>query len=191
VSGVLEPALSFRRLARADFPLLQSWLATAHVARWWADDPSLDAIEATYGGNVDGTEPSEVFVVLADGQPVGLAQRYRIASYPDDLAALAALLQIVDGAGSIDYLLGPPDVLGRGWSAPMIRAFVAMVWHDAPAMPELIVPVHAHNRASWRALEQAGFARVASGPLEPDNPTDSRDHFVYRLTRPAPSPLPR
>ena len=46
-----------------------------------------------------------------------------------------------------------------------------------------LVPVHADNRASWRALERAGFTRVAEGDLEPDNPQDTRDHVVYRRRR--------
>jgi len=47
------------------------------------------------------------------------------------------------------------------------------------------VPVSTANVASWRALEKAGFARVGTADLEPDNPVDSREHVVYRLDRPA------
>ncbi len=47
------------------------------------------------------------------------------------------------------------------------------------------MPVAAGNRASWRALERAGFTRIAAGPLPPDNPIDPPDHVVYRLMRPA------
>ena len=47
--------------------------------------------------------------------------------------------------------------------------------------------MHAENRASWRALESAGFARVAEGELEPDNPADTRAHVVYQLTRMGPT----
>lgn len=176
--------VEFRPLTRADFPLLSVWLAEPHVARWWDDDPSPDAVEAMYGGTVDGTEPAEVFVAEVDGRPFGLVQRYRIEAYPDELRALQAILPVEPHAGSIDYLIGPPDALGRGWAASMIRAFVETVWHDDPAVPELVVPVHADNRASWRSLERAGFMRVARGPLAPDNPADSRDHVVYRLSRP-------
>jgi aminoglycoside 6'-N-acetyltransferase len=34
-------------------------------------------------------------------------------------------------------------------------------------------------------LERAGFERVAEGELEPDNPIDSRDHYIYRRRRQA------
>jgi aminoglycoside 6'-N-acetyltransferase len=36
----------------------------------------------------------------------------------------------------------------------------------------IVVPIVAGNRASWRALEKAGFVRIAEGDLAPDNPVD-------------------
>ncbi len=48
----------------------------------------------------------------------------------------------------------------------------------------MLVPVAAGNVASWRALERAGFVRVAEGPLTPDNPVDPTDHVLYLLRRP-------
>jgi aminoglycoside 6'-N-acetyltransferase len=47
--------------------------------------------------------------------------------------------------------------------------------------------VVAANTASWRALEKAGFRRVASGDLPPDNPVDDPLHHVLRIDRPAAS----
>ncbi len=58
---------TFTPLRRCDFSLLSEWLSTPHVARWWDDDPSLAAIEADYGGCVDGTETAEVFIAHCDG----------------------------------------------------------------------------------------------------------------------------
>jgi aminoglycoside 6'-N-acetyltransferase len=66
----------------------------------------------------------------------------------------------------------------------MIAAFTRRLWHDAPYAPAIVVPVHADNRASWRALERAGYARIATGLLEPDNPADNRKHYLYRIDRP-------
>lgn len=53
----------------------------------------------------------------------------------------------------------------------------------------IVVPIVAGNRASWRALEKAGFVRIAEGDLLPDNPVDPPAHVVYRLDRPAPTPI--
>jgi aminoglycoside 6'-N-acetyltransferase len=46
------------------------------------------------------------------------------------------------------------------------------------------VSVVAANVASWRALEKAGFRRVAAGELEPDNPVDDPQHYMLRIDRP-------
>lgn len=74
--------LTFLPIQRRDFPLLGSWLATPHVARWWDDDPALGAIEKDYGPCVDGTEPAEVFIACRDGEALGLIQRYKYKAYP-------------------------------------------------------------------------------------------------------------
>ena len=179
------PPVTFRPLTRADLPLVARWLAEPQVHRWWHDEASLEAVEAEYGPSVDGSEPTEVFLALADGEPFGLIQRYRIADYPEDLAELDGVVPVPPGAVSVDYLIGDASWRGRGLGAAMIAAFVADSWAAFPDAPEVLVPVVAGNTASWRSLERAGFTRVAEGELEPDNPRDPRDHYVYRLARPA------
>jgi aminoglycoside 6'-N-acetyltransferase len=85
------------------------------------------------------------------------------------------------GAVSIDYLIGEPDMRGRGLAAAMIA------WASAGA--DVIVPVAAGNVGSWRALERAGFTRVAEGDLEPDNPIDPPLHYVYARLAEGPGQL--
>ncbi len=175
---------SFRHIARADFPLVSGWLATSHVARWWAADPSLEAIEAEYGGCIDGTEPSEMFVAHFDDAPIGLIQRYRFDAYPQYIDELAHIVKVPVDAFSIDYFIGPVDSLLQGLGYSMIRAFTNKLWQDHAAATCIFVPTHALNRASWRSLERAGFHRTASGELEPDNSVDDKAHLIYRLDRP-------
>lgn len=74
--------------------MLGEWLATPHVARWWADDPSAAPIEADYGGCVDGTEAADVFIASLDARPIGLIQRYRLDAYPPYIEELAALMTV-------------------------------------------------------------------------------------------------
>ena len=177
------PSFEYTLIKRADFALLGEWLSTSHVARWWDDDPSPGAIESGYGGCVDGTEPAEVFIVRCDGAPVGLIQRYRIGAYPQYASDIAGIVELPEDTTSIDYLIGPPNALRKRLGTAMIAAFVARTWQDWPATSSMIVPVHADNRASWRALERAGFVRVAAGELAPDNPIDSRAHYLYQQAR--------
>lgn len=170
--------IAFRPLTRADFPLLARWLAEPLVARWWAHETSAEAVERDFGPAVDGREATEMFVALLGERPFGLIQRYPVAAYPEYLEELARIVDVPRGAISIDYLIGEPDLRGRGLGTAMIAAFVA-----ASPGGDVIVPVAIGNRASWRALERAGFERVAEGELEPDNPIDPRDHYILRLRR--------
>ena len=175
--------VSFRPLARADLPLLARWLAEPLVARWWAHDPSPEAIEADFGPCLDGRDPTELELACAGGRPFGLLQRYTFADNPQYVAELAPVYPVPEGALSIDYLIGEPAMRGRGAGAAMLAAFVADSWPRYPAARDVVVPVAAGNVASWRALERAGFTGVAEGPLAPDNPADPPDHVVYRARR--------
>lgn len=178
-------ALRFRRLARADFPLLARWLATPHVLRWWNHEFTLEAIEADFGPSIAGDDPAEIHLALRAEHPFGLVQWYRFADNPGYIDELAPLIEAPPEALSLDYFVGEPALLGQGLGAAMIAAAVARIWCDYSAAPCLIVPVNVANAASWRALERACFARVAAGTLSPDNPIDTWDHYVYRLDRPA------
>lgn len=175
--------VAFRPLQRRDFALVARWLSEPLVARWWNHETSAEAVERDFGPSVDGREASAVFVALIDERPFGLIQRYPIDAYPEYLAELAPVCAVPAGALSIDYLVGQPALRGRGLGSAMIAAFVEQSWPACPRADDVIVPVSAANRASWRALEGAGFRRIATGELEPDNPRDSREHYVYRLGR--------
>lgn len=177
-------AVTFRRLTRDEFPLLEAWLAQPHVVRWWNHEFTPEAIERDFGASVDGSEPGESHLVLLDGRPIGLMLYSRYEDYPEYLAELAPLLDVPEGAVSIDYLIGDPTLTGRGLGSTMITAFVEQVWRVNPEATCVIVPVSSANQGSWRALEKAGFRIVARGDLEPDNPIDDPSHEILRLDRP-------
>jgi len=175
---------SFRRLTRADFPVLAGLLAEPHVARWWNHAVDPEALERDFGASADGAEPSEDWLVLLADRPVGLIQYSRFDDYPEYRDELTPILEVPAGSASIDYFLGDPSLIGRGLGTSMIRGFVERIWATATDVPCLIVPVHSANVASWRALRSAGFRVVGRGDIEPDNPIDDRSHVVLRIERP-------
>ncbi|WP_214415974.1 GNAT family N-acetyltransferase [Sphaerisporangium fuscum] len=182
--SALDVVITFRRLGETDFPLLRGWLEQPHVARWWNHETSPEAVRRDFGPAARGEEPSEDFLTLLDGLPVGLIQRCRLADYPAYAADLTPIVEVPAGAMSVDYLIGDPGRVGRGLGPRMIASMVTRTWSDHPDATCLLVPVVAANRASWRALEKAGFRRVGEGELEPDNPIDAPLHYVYRVDRP-------
>ncbi|MET7872822.1 GNAT family N-acetyltransferase [Streptomyces cyaneofuscatus] len=176
--------ITWRRLTENDFRLLISWLERPHVARWWNHETSVEAVRRDYGPAVRGEEPSEELLAHLDGTPMGLLQRCRLADYPEYLVEVATLVEVPSGAMTMDYLIGEPQLVGRGIGPRMIRSAVQPIWDEHPDALCVLVPVSAANRASWRALEKAGMRRVAEGELEPDNPVDGRAHYLYRVDRP-------
>ena len=175
--------MEFRRTTRADFPLLARWLGTPHVARFWNHETTPEAIERDFGGSVDGTEPSDDFIVEDAGVPVGFIQRSRICDYADEHVELIALADAPQDALTIDYFIGEGAATGRGVGTRMIREFTDLCFADCPAASAIIVPVIAGNPASWKALAAAGYERIAEGHIPPDNPIDDGWHVVYRRDR--------
>lgn len=175
---------SFRRLTAGDFGLVAHWLSRPHVARWWNHEWSEDAVERDFGPSARGEEPNEDWLASLEGRPIGLLQRCRWTDYPEYLAEMTPVYPLPAGAVSVDYLIGEVGDTGRGLGSSMIAAFADRTWTDIPDSSCVVVPVAAANRASWRALEKAGFTLVAEGELEPDNPIDDHLHRVLRLDRP-------
>jgi aminoglycoside 6'-N-acetyltransferase len=182
---VTDLDVAFVPTRRADFALLASWLTDPEIHRWWHHDTTPEALERDFGSTIDRSEPAEDFIAILSGSPVGLCQRCRWADYPEEYGSLSAIAKIPSEAMTIDYLIGPAAMRGKGVGPLIINAFVQKLWHDVPATTSILVPVAAGNRASWRALEKCGFARIASGDLTPDNPIDPPLHHLMRLDRPS------
>jgi len=165
---------------REDFGDLAAWLADPEVARWWREDADPISVEARYGPAVDGQDPTRLVVVEVDGVPSGLVQGYRIADDPDWHQTLAGACVDVDldRMAGMDYLLGRPDVRGRGLGTKVVEAFSTGLLAEA-GIDGVLVDVLQANRPSWRALERAGFERVWAGRLVTDDPSDDGPAYLY------------
>ena len=139
-------------------------------------------------------------------QPLAFLQVYRLDDNPEWQRAIAvALAEAGGGSGvgpgvsqgvgdgelgligpsvGIDYLIGDQAMTGRGLGRKMIAAFVVLVWARYPDIKAVVVAVDQGNRASWRALEGAGFARTWAGVLDSDDPSDQGPSYLYVRRRP-------
>ena len=82
-AGGNDLEIRFRQLRSEDLLLLAGWLETPHVTAWWRGDPNVESIEAEYGAVLEGTDPTQVFIVEDAGTPIGLMQRYLLADTPE------------------------------------------------------------------------------------------------------------
>jgi RimJ/RimL family protein N-acetyltransferase len=171
------PDLAFRPLRRADFERLRGWLNEPHVYAWWGADAAPDGlggpgpqaatpaqVDAEYGPAADGLDPTARFVILVDGDPVGLIQWYQLADSPEYAGAIAERA----GAG-VDLLIGDPTRVGSGIGPAVIDRFVTEVVFAQPGVHRCVAGPDVRNERSIRAFTAAGFVwvRDASVPGEP------------------------
>ncbi len=161
--------ISFKPIARQDFTLLQRWLAEPHVREWWHDDLDAKKIEAKYGPRVDGTEPTHVYIILQNMNPIGLIQWYLWSDYPDHAGQLGADRT----AAGLDLAIGEKESLGKGIGSSVIREFVRKIIFTESLATTVITDPEEQNLRSLRAFEKAGFL--------PMRKTQLRDESFKRL----------
>jgi aminoglycoside 6'-N-acetyltransferase len=145
---------------------------------WWREEYEPAAIEARYGPAVDGLDSTELFIVEYDGVPIGFAQRYLLRDNPSWQNSLA-VARGPDNAAGIDYFIGEESRIGAGLGPRIIGQLVDDLWDRYPDISAVVVNVAPDNRRSWRALEKTGFARIWTGVIESDDPSDAGLSHVY------------
>src|SRR5207237_780592 len=112
-TGVIE----FRRLTEDDLPLVEEWLRREHVARWWRDDIG-DSL-AEYRAALEGREPTDHYLIVVDGRPVGMIQTYLVSDYQE----WEEVVQVGPGVAGVDVLIGEVELIGRGLGPKALAAF--------------------------------------------------------------------
>lgn len=165
-AAVPLPPIAFRPLTRADLPDLVAWQHAPHVAPWFPEALDLAGADQKYGPRIDGTSPTTVHVMLADGQPCGFIQHYDVAVYPDYRAAVGGL----DAVG-LDFAIGLAALTGQGLGPQLIWRYLQQVVFPAwPRVPYVVASPDTRNTRSIRALEKAGFTHQHEIPSPQGQP---------------------
>jgi aminoglycoside 6'-N-acetyltransferase len=167
--------IEFRPLAAADLPLLHSWLQREHVKRWWRPDDTPAGTAGRYLPAIEGRDPSDHYLIVLEGRPVGMLETYLVADHPDWQAIVGA----EDGVAGVDLLIGEEESIGQGLGPRVIAEFTREVVF-ARGATACVAAVEESNRRSWRAFEKAGFRHVR------DVEEDGVPHRLMRLDRPWP-----
>jgi RimJ/RimL family protein N-acetyltransferase len=167
--------VTFRLLTRDDYPLLLEWHGRPHVERWWTKRTTMEEIEEHYGPTIDGTEPTQHYLALLDGEPLGMIQTYLLADYPD----YAALTGEGEGAAGVDLFIGEEAMTGRGLGTELLERFVEEIVFARPGTTAATADPDVRNVASMRAFEKAGFRAVR----EFVDPSDGQVHALVRRGR--------
>jgi RimJ/RimL family protein N-acetyltransferase len=162
--------IEFEPLRREHLPLLREWLAREHVRRWWRDDgQSLEHAEDALAGR----DPTEYFLIVLDGRPVGMIETYLVADNPD----WGTTIGEGAGAAGLDLFIGEEDAVGRGVGPQVLAQFARDVVFARPGTQAVVATVEEENRRSWRAFEKAGFRHAR------DVEEDGLPHRLMRLER--------
>ena len=164
--------IEFQPLRKDDLPLVRDWLEREHVRKWWRD--SLEESIAEYENAIEGLDPSEHYLIVLDGRPVGMIETYLVSDHPE----WEEIVQVGEGVAGVDLLIGEEDLTGRSLGPRILLAFADGVIFANDATHACVAAVDDENRRSWRAFEKAGFRHVR------DIEEEGRPHRLMRLDRP-------
>jgi RimJ/RimL family protein N-acetyltransferase len=168
--------IGFRPLTASDLPLLYEWLQREHVQRWWTDRETYDEVVQHYLPAIEGSEPTDLYLILSEGLPVGFIQTYRVSDYPE----YRDLVAVEEGVAGVDLFVAEPELTGRGFGSEALRRFVADIVFSDPEIRACVADPDAENIASLRAFEKAGF-RIVRRFVDPND--HDKLHALLRLDR--------
>ncbi len=149
--------LEFRPMVAGDLRLLYEWLERPHVKLFYGDHGTYDDVVAHYVPAIEGSDPTDHYIVHLDGSPVGMVQTYLVVDYPEH----AALMGVSDSAtAGLDILIGEEKLIGQGLGTEILTRIVDEIVFARDATTTCIADPDVENRASVRAFEKAGFRVV-------------------------------
>jgi aminoglycoside 6'-N-acetyltransferase len=176
--------LRLRPLTVADLPLMCRWIGAPHVHRWWHDSSEPAAVSAEYLPCIEGSEPSHPLIAELPTGPVAFVQWYRWTDYPDYAGKVGAA---PDELG-FDYLIGEPELCGRGLGTRLIGALMDHILARERTVGGFVVDPEQANTASRRVLEKNGFQLVAIAQLADPQDRQTGPTAIYRLRLTAAGP---
>jgi acetyl CoA:N6-hydroxylysine acetyl transferase len=138
-----------------DVDLIHTWMNDPEVARFWKKAWPRTAI-ATYLREQAGSTHSTPYVGELDGIPMSYWELYRA-----DLDPLAEYYAAREHDAGLHLLLGPAGCRGRGLAGELLRTVSAWQLDHDPRATRVVGEPDVDNVRSIRALQRAGFERLA------------------------------
>lgn len=130
--------------------MMAEWLATPLLRAWWGDPVEQLALVAE-----DLENP------LMDQQIVTFADRAfaYLQSYPCRAWGAPQFNDRPQGSHSVDMCVGPPDMLGRGHGAAILRLYANTLLSRGET--DILIDPDPGNERAVRSYRRAGFRDVA------------------------------
>ena len=141
----MAPEYVFRPMAAGDLSLVQRWLETPEVVRWWGQP---DEQYALVSGDLDHPDMDQ-FIVAVGEQPFGYIQCYALSTWNQSFGSQPSATR------GIDQFIGISDMIGRGHGSGFIRQFVDGLLGQG--IPRVVTDPDPDNVRAVRAYAKAGF----------------------------------
>jgi aminoglycoside 6'-N-acetyltransferase len=153
----MAPDYVFHPMAAGDLSMIQRWLETSEVVRWWGRP---DEQYALVSGDLNHPDMDQFIVALGEHR-FGYIQCYPPGTWNQSFGTQPPATR------GIDQFIGEPDMIGRGHGSSFIRQFVDRVL--ASGIPRVVTDPDPDNGRAIRAYAKAGFQseRVVDTPDGP------------------------
>jgi aminoglycoside 6'-N-acetyltransferase len=141
----MAPEYTFLPMISADLPVIQRWLETPEVARWWG---APDEQYALVSSDLDHPDVDQ-FIVALDDHPLAYIQCYALSSWNSGFGAQPPKTR------GIDQFIGEPGMIGRGHGSSFIRQFADALLNSG--IPRVVTDPDPDNARAIRAYAKAGF----------------------------------
>ena len=153
----MKYTLALRPFQQADLPLMRRWLTLPHVAEWYTE-PEDWFYELEH--REDEFRWLHHFIVECDELPIGFCQFYEYYLSGETWHGNLPL----EGAYSIDYLIGEAEYLRKGLGRTIVLELTAQIRGQEGARRILVQP-EPENAASCNTLLSAGFSFDAANAV--------------------------
>ncbi|MCI3274581.1 GNAT family N-acetyltransferase [Streptomyces cylindrosporus] len=146
--------------AHADADVLHRWVREERAAFWGMNGLTRDQVAEIYA-HMDTLDTHHAFLLVRDGEPVGLLQ-----TYEPEADRVGDCYEVRDGDIGVHVLLAPPGEGGArsGWSAQLLDAVVSYVLPGLGRRRVVVDPDVRNEKAIARFLRQ-GFVAGESVTL--------------------------
>ena len=149
--------ITLRPFTDSDVPMFTRWLGMPHVAPWYSHPADWLTEVAGRNGEFNWIQH---FIICAGQQPIGFCQYYPYWRSGEDWQGSLPLT----GSYSLDYLIGEPSFLRKGYAGRALRLLCRQVF-ACPDAARIIVQPEPENYASCKTLLSAGFCYDAPDRL--------------------------
>jgi RimJ/RimL family protein N-acetyltransferase len=149
--------LCLRPMTQSDLPTFIRWLNTPHVARWYHDPQDWIAEIENQNGEFGWIHHC---IVVYQGRDIGFCQYYACRDSDEDWNGFADL----EGAYSIDYLIGKEQYLRKGLGKEIVGALTGEIRKHEDAKLIIVMP-ESGNMASRGLLLSCCFRYKAQNDV--------------------------